>query len=123
MIKRILLVLLSVLFLFIISYNLHSFLLDGDLGFSLFNVYFFHAFFLVFIYICIEIVSDKLPNQAGYAYLMLMCFKIGLFLLVFQSSVFSIEELSQVQRIALVAPLFVFLIAEATAVAKLLNSK
>ena len=123
MIKRIILVLIAIVLLFIISYTLHYSLLNQELVFSLFNIYVFHAICATLIYICVEIVADKLPNQAGYAYLMLMCFKIGAFVLIFQASVFSIEVLSQTQRVALVAPLFIFLIAEAIAVAKLLNSK
>jgi hypothetical protein len=123
MIKRIILVLIAILLLFVISYTLHYSLLNEDLAFSLLNIYTFHAISAILIYICIEVVADKLPNQAGYAYLMLMCFKIGGFVLIFQASVFSIEVLSQTQRLALVAPLFIFLIAEAIAVAKLLNSK
>jgi hypothetical protein len=123
MIKRITLVLVAIIALFIISYNGHYYFLNEDIVFSLFNIYLFHAISVLLIYTCVEIVADRLPNQAGYAYLMLMCFKIGAFVLIFQDSVFSIEVLSQTQRVALVAPLFIFLISEAIAVAKLLNSK
>jgi hypothetical protein len=123
MLKRISFILLAITLLFVTSYNLHHYLINEEMFFSLFNIYLFHAVFAILIYICIEIVADKLPNQAGYAYLMLMCFKIGAFVLIFQASVFSLEVLSRTQRLALVVPLFLFLIAEALAVAKLLNSK
>ena len=123
MIKRIILVLIAILLLLTISYTLHYSLLNVELPFSLFNIYIFHAICVIIIYASVEFVADKLPNQAGYAYLMLMCFKIGAFVLIFQGSVFSIEVLSKTERVALVAPLFIFLIAEAIAVAKLLNSK
>ena len=56
-------------------------------------------------------------------YLTLMFFKIGAFVLIFQTSVFANENLTQMERIGLVIPLFLFLITEAIAVSKLLNSK
>jgi hypothetical protein len=42
---------------------------------------------------------------------------------MFQSTVFEKESLTQPERIGLVVPLFIFLIVEAIAVGKLLNSK
>jgi len=123
MIKRIVIVLVAIILLLGISFSVHKALLSQEIAFSMFNVYLFHAICVILIYATVELVADKLPNQAGYAYLMLMFFKIGAFVLIFQSSVFSKEILSQSERIALVAPLFIFLIAEAIAVAKLLNSK
>ncbi|OBX21886.1 hypothetical protein BAA08_10945 [Bizionia sp. APA-3] len=102
---------------------MHSNLLNSELSFSLFNVYIFHVISVVIIYTIVEIVAEKLPSQAGYSYLMLVFFKIGAFVLIFQSSVFENDALTQTERFALVIPLFLFLIAEAAVVAKLLNSK
>ncbi|WP_417195723.1 DUF6168 family protein [Bizionia sp.] len=123
MIKRIVFVIILVLAVFGLSYGIHSSLLHSDLSFSLFNVYIFHVISVVIIYIMVEIVAENLPNQAGYSYLMLMFFKIGAFVLIFQSSVFKNDALTQNDRIALVIPLFLFLMIEAAAIAKLLNSK
>ncbi|TYB75044.1 MULTISPECIES: DUF6168 family protein [Bizionia] len=123
MIKRIVLVIILVLAVFGLSFGIHSNLLNSELSFSLFNVYIFHVISVVIIYTIVEIVAEKLPSQAGYSYLMLVFFKIGAFVLIFQSSVFENDALTQTERFALVIPLFLFLIAEAAVVAKLLNSK
>ena len=123
MIKRILLFALSVVLLFIVSYSIHSYIISKVLSFQLWNIYLFHAVACLIVYISVELVASKLPNQAGYAYLMFMFFKIGAFVLIFQASVFAKESLTQAERIGLVLPLFLFLVLEAIGVSKLLNSK
>jgi hypothetical protein len=65
----------------------------------------------------------KLPNQAGYAYLASIFLKIGFFVLLFSATVFSDVVMEKEERISLVIPLFLFLIAETIAVSRLLNSK
>lgn len=106
-----------------VSYAVHSSFLNENLFFSLLSIYIFHAVSAVFVYATVEIVSNYLPNQAGYSYLMMMCLKIGAFVLIFQTSVFAKSPLSQVERVSLVIPLFLFLIVEAIVVSRLLNSK
>ena len=123
MIKRILIVTAILLVLFLIAFNLQNYLTTETLSFSLFSVYLFHLIAAVIVYTTVEFVAEKLPNQAGYAYLTLMFFKIGAFVLIFQSSIFANDNLTQMERIGLVIPLFLFLITEAIAVSKLLNSK
>ena len=123
MLKRISLVVFLFILLFAVSYGVHVFLLKGVLSFSLGAIYLFHLISACLVYIIVELVSSKLPNQAGYAYLMMMCLKIGFFVLIFQNDVFSKPDLSQFERISLVIPLFLFLIAEAIAVGRLLNNK
>ncbi|MFD2551558.1 DUF6168 family protein [Bizionia sediminis] len=109
--------------LFAVSYTLHSYLSAIELSFSLFYVYLFHAIAATIVYVSVELVAENLPTQAGNAYLVLMCFKLGLFLLIFREPVFENDALTMPERIALVIPLFVFLLTEAIAVGKLLNSK
>ncbi|MGY0391298.1 DUF6168 family protein [Bizionia sp. KMM 8389] len=123
MIKRIIFVLLAVLLLFVSSYFVHESLIQTTLSFSLFQVYLFHAISVAVVYIIVEFVAENLPAQAGYTYLMLMCFKIGAFLLIFKDAIFESDTLTQSERVAIVIPLFIFLTTEAIAVAKLLNSK
>jgi len=121
--KRILVVTSIFFGLFLIAYNLHNYLIDAVLSFSLFKVYLFHLIAAIIVYIGIEIVSDKLPNQAGYAYLTFIFIKIGVFVLIFQSSVFANDDLTQIERVGLVVPLFLFLITEAVSVSRLLNNQ
>ncbi|TYB78786.1 DUF6168 family protein [Bizionia myxarmorum] len=123
MIKRIVIMLITLTLLFAVSYFTHSKLISTDLSFSLFHVYLFHAIAVFIIYVAIEFIAELIPTQAGYMYLMLMCFKIGFFLLIFQNAIFENDNLSQPERIALVVPLFIFLLTEGIAVAKLLNNK
>ena len=124
MLKRIIAVFLIVSLLFLGTFYLHNSLIDiTTLKFSLFGVYLYHPSSVVVIYTLVEFVAKYLPTQAGYAYLMCMLFKIGVFVLLFQDSVFKDVVLTKADKIGLIAPLFLFLIAEAIAVAKLLNSK
>lgn len=126
MIKRILYFITIAVLLFIVSYMSHSYILstrDIYLPFSLFSVYLFHVIATCLIYLITEVVASKLPSEAGYSYLALMLLKIGFFVLIFQDSVFAGDELAKPQRVSLVIPLFIFLITEAIAVSKLLNSK
>lgn len=123
MIKRIIIVALLMVLTFAISYTIHVNVLTQNLSFSLLGVYLFHTIGAFFVYSFVEVVSGKLPNQAGYAYLMMMFLKIGVFVLIFKNSVFTDTPLTQVERVSLVLPLFLFLIVEALSVGRLLNSK
>lgn len=123
MIKRILIVITVLLVLFLVAFNIQNYLTTQTLTFSLLFVYLFHVIAASIVYVIIEIVAEELPNQAGYAYLTLMFLKIGAFVLIFQSSVFSNDNLTQIERVGLVVPLLLFLLTEAIAVSKLLNSK
>ncbi len=126
MIKRILYFITAVVILFIVSYTSHNFFLSTKnivLPYSLFFVYLFHVIATGLVYIMLELLASKLPNEAGYGYLALMLLKIGFFVIIFQDSVFAGDQLAKSQRISLVIPLFIFLITEAVAVSKLLSSK
>ncbi len=123
MLKRIITVSVILVLLFVITFGLHNYINNSDLSFSLLNIYSFHAISAIVVYTIVELVASKLPSQAGYAYLMMIFLKIGTFILIFQGSVFLKNDLSLPERISLIVPLFIFLIAEALAVAKLLNSQ
>ncbi|CAL2102385.1 conserved membrane protein of unknown function [Tenacibaculum sp. 190130A14a] len=126
MIKRIFYFTATILLIFAISFFSHDYTLatkDIYLSFSLLKVYSFHVISALIVYTIIELVADKLPNQAGYAYLASIFLKIGFFVLIFQASVFANEALNKPERVSLVIPLFLFLIIEAIAVSKLLNNK
>ncbi|MFV0541906.1 MAG: DUF6168 family protein [Aestuariibaculum sp.] len=122
MIKRILIFSISILVLFVVTFTIHNQLSTVPISFKLLNVYVFHAIASIIVYASVELVSEKIPNQAGYAYLMLICFKIGAFVILF-NPVFVQDSLSQAEKLGLIVPLFLFLTAEAIGVSKLLNSK
>lgn len=124
MIKRILIFFIVLLSLFYISYFSNLYLLGNtELSFSLLQVYAFHAIAAFIVYAIVEFIASVLPTQAGYAYLASIFIKIGVFVLVFNASVFAKDNLSRPERISLVVPLFLFLITEAIVISKLLNKK
>jgi hypothetical protein len=86
-------------------------------------VYLFNAIASIIIYGCIELVAEKLPSQAGYAFLACVFLKIGFFVVLFQATIFSEIRLPLYSRLSLMVPFFLFIIIEAVGVAKLLNSK
>jgi len=126
MIKRIIQFIAAVVILFVVSYLPHDYVLNSKdiyLSFSLFSVYLFHVIAATIVYLIVEFIADKMPNQAGYAYLASVFLKMGFFVLIFQATVFANEQLTKPERFSLVIPLFLFLIIEAVAISKLLNSK
>jgi len=126
MIKRILSYLLIVVAVFVVVFFTHQYVLDSKqlvLSYSLLNVYLFNAIASIIIYGCIELVAEKLPSQAGYAFLACVFLKIGFFVVLFQATVFSEVKLELFQRLSLMIPFFLFIIIEAVGIAKLLNSK
>ena len=124
MIKRIISYVSFIALLFVVVFFTHqNFIRIENLRYSLFFVYLFHSISTLIIYILIEVISMKLPNQAGYAYLASIFLKIGFFVLLFSATVFSDVVMEKEERISLVIPLFLFLIAETIAVSRLLNSK
>ncbi len=126
MIKRILYYVLAVLVVFAITFFTHKSVLSAKslvLSFNLIDVYLFNLISCIVIYVSMEFMAEKLPSEAGYAFLALVFVKMGVFLLLFQSVVFSETPLEMYQRLSLLIPFFLFLVIEAVGVAKLLNSK
>ena len=126
MIKRILYFIIAIIALFILSYPLHNYVLKINeiiLPYSLLSIYLFHVISSIIIYTIIEFIADFLPSQAGYVYLAAIMIKLGFFVLIFNDPVFTVENPPKIERISLVIPLFLFLITEAIAAAKLLNTK
>lgn len=123
MIKRIVMFAIILVIAFVLVFFLNNYLVQEALSFSMFNVYLFHAVAASVVYVIIELIAEKLPTQAGYAYLGAIFLKIGFFVLIFKDSVFVNDSLTKPEKISLVVPLFLFLIIEAIGVSKLLNSK
>ena len=123
MFKRIIKFTLVVLIAFVLVFFNHQYFTKGILPYSLLNMYLFHAISAIIVYISIEAIAVKLPSQASYTYLAAIFLKIGVFVLMFQSSVFGDVVLSKFERLSLIVPLFLFLIIEAVGISKLLSSK
>ena len=126
MIKRIIIFLVVVFIAFITSYLSHFYIFQVkqfQLGFSLLSVYSFFGISAILIYSVVELIAYKIPTQAGYAYLASVFLKIGVFLLIFQYSIFNEIALTTSEKFSLIIPFFLFLILEAVFISKLLNNK
>ena len=126
MIKRILRYVVIVAIAFITVFFTHQYVLESKeliLSFSLLKMYLFHAIASIIVYVAIEIVAERLPSQAGYAFLAAVFLKIGFFILLFSAVIFPEVTLPKFQRVSLIIPLFLFLIIEAIFASKLLNAK
>jgi hypothetical protein len=126
MIKRVLKYLLIVIIVFISFYFIHEYVLSSkqlNLSYSLLNVYLFNAIASILVFSAIEIIANKLPDQAGYAFLACIFLKIGFFLVLFQGIIFPELKLELFQRLSLIIPFFLYIILESVSISKLLNSK
>jgi len=124
MIKRLLIYFLVAGLTFVISFGLNDYLLNSFEvvpHYSLLSVYVFHLIASILVYGCIEAASEFIPDQAGFAYLIGVFLKMGFFMIFFGSVVFGEVELQKIERVSLIVPLFLYLIIEAIASAKLLN--
>lgn len=126
MIKRFLSFTLLVLILSVALYFCQHYLLNSQeqkLAFSLTNMYLFHFISYVIICLSVEFLNTKLPSQVGYAYLASVFIKIGVFVLVFKSTILRAEDLSMAERLSIVAPMFLFLVLEAIYCGRLMNAQ
>ena len=126
MIKRILTYLSIIFLVFVVVFFTHQYVLDAKqliLSYSLLNIYLFNAIASIIIYGCIELVAEKVPSQASYAFLACIFLKIAFFVVLFQVAIFPEVRLELFQRLSLIIPFFLFIIIEAVGVAKLLDSK
>lgn len=64
-----------------------------------------------------------LPNETGYLYLGMLMVKFGIFILLFQKSIFSETGLTTPEKATLLVPIMVFLVIETAALSKILNAK
>jgi len=128
MIRSVLLFSVVFFIVFIIGFSIHDFLIQKQqiiLPFSLKKVYLFHLFFSLIICINFLIFSNfnKFFEQLGFIYLGTILLKLTLFCFLFYPSIFTEEELALSSRMSLFIPVVLFLITEATIVAKILKKK
>tara|TARA_B100000768_G_C11253025_1_gene365032 strand:- start:365 stop:751 length:387 start_codon:yes stop_codon:yes gene_type:complete len=128
MIRSVLLFSAVFFIVFIIGFSIHDFFIQKQqisLPFSLKKVYLFHLFFSLIICINFLIFSNfnKFFEQLGFIYLGTILLKLTLFCSLFYTSIFTEEELALSSRISLLIPVVLFLITEATIVAKILKKK
>jgi hypothetical protein len=127
MIKHILLIILYFACLFGLVHGVQAIALEQQnyCQYSLFNTNLFFAISSAII--CIAILafslSKKLNSQLGFIYFPSLFIKGILFFVVFNASIFSLENLGIEERLNLLIPLFIFLALEVYFVAKFINHK
>ena len=128
MIKSIALYIFVFLSLFFISLHLNESYIEKQdiiLPFSLRKVYLFHLGFSLLVCINFKALSvvDKIFEQLGFIYLFTLFLKIILFVAIFYKVLFTEESLTQVARVSLFIPMFIYILTEAVFVTKILNKK
>ncbi|MGB1210485.1 hypothetical protein CLV86_1797 [Lacinutrix venerupis] len=121
MVKQVLTAFFLCLILAVICILINTQLLVTPLRFSINAIYGFHAIASFIVYVLVFFIYQKMPNQAGYIYLTSVFVKMGVFVLMFKNTVFSIDELTKPERITLLVPLILFLTLEAVLVSKILS--
>lgn len=124
MTRRIILFVALALVLFLINYFGLSFGLEGNQEaprFSILSVCLFHLIASVLVYVIEELAIETVPSQAGVAYLALVFIKMGIFIMVFSSSILSTEGMYMSEKLVLIIPFLLNLFLEGFFVAKSLK--
>lgn len=126
MLREIFIYMIAFGLLFFLGDYIHNYYIENQgitLGFSLLNMYAFHAFFSLQLCIVFAFLSknEKLRPQLGFIYLGSFVLKMIVFCAVFYNLLFAEEKLSNTQRISLIIPMIVFLILEVYFIIKILN--
>lgn len=126
MLREILVYMLAFGMLFFLGDFIHNYYIESQeiaLGFSLRNMYAFHAFFSLQLCIIFALLStnEKIGPQLGFIYLASFILKIIAFCAVFYDPVFTVEKLTKTQQVSLIIPMVTFLILEVYFVIKILN--
>lgn len=126
MLREIFIYMLAFGILFFLGDFVHNYYIENqeiDLGFSLRKMYAFHAFFSLQLCIVFALLSNnkKISPQLGFIYLASFVLKIVVFCIVFYNPIFTVEKLTNTQRISLLIPMLIFLIQEVYFIIKILN--
>lgn len=122
--KRIIKFSLIALILFAITYSVNLILLeksDLETHLPVLGMYLYHSISGLIVYILIEVVFSRMPDQTGFAFLASVFLKIGFFILIFSSYIYSDSALLVQDKLTIVIPFFTFLLLEAFFSFKLLN--
>ncbi|MDH5367374.1 MAG: DUF6168 family protein [Cyclobacteriaceae bacterium] len=124
-VKRVLVYFIIVFAIFFSIYKFHSYFLELReelLSYSLLDMYIFHVISSLIVYLVVELVYINLPDQTGYVYLVSVFLKIGIFVIIFNSSLLSEIDLKMFERLSIIVPMFLFLIIEAIFCSRLLST-
>jgi hypothetical protein len=109
----------------IVLYILHSLLIkqfDIKLSISLSSIYLFFTIASIFIITSIELIYKYIPASVGYAFLVGIFLKMGIFMIMFYAKTLSKTTLSMTDKFSILVPLFVFMSIEIIPVLKSLKT-
>ena len=114
--------------LFFSTYYLHNYFIDTDsfvLRFNLKPIYLFFAGFSLIICIVFQFLRlvKKAKDQLGFIYLGTLVLKMLFFVIVFKKNVLDLPNLTKLESINMLIPLFIFLFTEVYFIAKILQQK
>ena len=106
-------------------YFLHTLIISSlhlKLSFPLISVYLFFTISAIIIISGLELLFEYLASTAGYAFLVSVFLKMGIFVLLFFAGGIAEKSLSMIDKISILVPLFVFMTIETSVVIKRLKS-
>jgi len=119
---RILKYCLIVIAAFVVLFSLHKMLLgEHKMVLSLNALYAFFVVSTLIIIVSLELLANVLPDKVGYAFLMAVFIKMGLFILIFSSNGLLEKKLYLADKLGVLLPFFIFLLIEALAIASRLK--
>lgn len=125
MIKRISIYTLIIVVVISVSYYLHHLVLVNkglELSFELWHVYGLNLLLTFCTYVMLSIASTKMPDQVGNLFLVSVMVKPGVLLMVFGQAVFGAESFKMFERLAIVIPFMISLLAEVISIHGILKS-
>lgn len=125
--KRILLYIGIAIVVFIIAHYLHLYILqvsEVNMPFDLLPMYLFQAIASLLIIITFEMIASintQFKDQLGFLYLGSIAVKILFFGIFFRDLLFSSIDLSKMDSLSLLIPMFIFTFFEVVIIVKILN--
>lgn len=125
--KRILLYIGIAIVVFIIAYYLHMYILkmsEVNMPFDLLSIYLFQAIASLLIIITFEMIASlntQFKDQLGFLYLGSIAVKMLFFGIFFRDLLFSSIDLSKMDSLSMLIPMFIFIFFEVVIIAKILN--
>ncbi len=127
LIKKLLYYTLGILSLFFITYNVHFYLtvyFEVYHPYSLLPVYIYQAvasYLLVVVFELLASLTKEFKDQLGFLYLGSMAVKVLFFCVLFRDVIFFGRDLSKIDSVSLLLPIFIFIFYEVIIIVKILN--
>ena len=125
MIRRIVVNNIIALITGVVLYFIHTLIISSfqlKLSFSLISIYLFFTIAAIIIISGLELLFEYLASTAGYAFLVSVFLKMGIFVLLFFAGGMAEKSLTMIDKLSILIPLFIFMGIETSVVIKRLKS-